>query len=229
MQAGGCLELLNALFRHEDLLRGLTVDVAGAGLVPPDDVLAGKLGDPDLLALGAFAQDGHAHLQNSVTGHDDLPDVGLTATFLRRLGHETGGDLAALADFDSAGGIADGLPSQSRAGHRGQKKGGGQGKEGGSARGKHNDSSIAPAPARVKRRCGIGPIGVCAGPPLWAAEGQTYSPSRPLSAASRRCFLISCSRSSQSRRSACILAPSPLSAASRASGIAASNHPSISW
>ena len=152
VQAGGRLELLDALLRDDDLLRSLAVDVAGAGLVPPDDVLAGKLGDPDLFALGAFAQDGHAHFQNPVTGHCDLPDNGLATAFPRRLGREAGDDLAAVANLDGAGGIACGLPSQSRARHREQEKGGGQSREGEAVKGRHDDSSIAPGPAPVKGR-----------------------------------------------------------------------------
>ena len=152
IQAGGSLKLRDAFLGHDDLLCGLAVDVVCASLVPPDDVLAGKLGDPDLLAFGAFGQDGCAHFQNAVAVHQDMPDDGLAAPFLRRLGGETRHGFAAIADLDGAGSIAASLPSESRAGHREQEQGSGQGKEWESARRKHDASSIAPGLALVKRR-----------------------------------------------------------------------------
>jgi len=47
------LELLDGFLSHDELLRGLAVDVVRASLVPPDDILRRKFRDPDLLALGA--------------------------------------------------------------------------------------------------------------------------------------------------------------------------------
>ena len=118
VQAAGGLEFLDGFLGHDNLLRSLAVDVVRASLVPPDDILRRKFRDPDLLALGAFAQDGHAYFHNAVTRHGDMADCRLAAPFPGRLGRKTCHELAAIADLDGAGGIAGCLPSKSRAGDR---------------------------------------------------------------------------------------------------------------
>ena len=116
VQAAGGLELLDRFLSHDELLRGLAVDVVRASLVPPDDILRRKFRDPDLLALGAFAQDGHAYFHNAVTRHGDMADCRLAAPFPGRLGRKTCHELAAIADLHGARGIAGSFPSESRAG-----------------------------------------------------------------------------------------------------------------
>ncbi len=116
VQAAGSLEFLDGFLGHDNMLRSLAVDVVRASLVPPDDILRRKFCDPNLLALGALAQNGHAYFQNAVTRHRDMPDRRLAAPVLGCLGREACNQLAAITDLDGAGSVAGSLPSQSRAG-----------------------------------------------------------------------------------------------------------------